>query len=121
LNRTITDPYELGFVLRQVAGALAAAGQEEKAEQVALGITDPRQQAKAMVDVATACARRDDNSARAGSRRIVARILASNSWYHAVPVLTSLDPGAASSIGDAILNFELPPRSSEWQPQPARN
>jgi hypothetical protein len=109
--RAITDPDRQAEALARVVEALAA-GQEERAghlgvdaEQVARSLTDPDQQAAALAEVAAAWAKREGNSAQARSRRIVAEILASNLWYQAMPVLTSLDPKITISIGTAILNI----------------
>jgi len=86
-------------------GALAAVGQQERAEQVARSIPDPGQQAEALVGIAAALARSDENSARSRSQRVAAQILATDSWYRAMPVLASLDSVGATSIGTAILDL----------------
>jgi Flp pilus assembly protein TadD len=103
--RSITDPDRQAAALRAVAKALVAAGQPERAEQVARNIADPYQHVLSLVDVVGALARRDENSAQARSRAIVAEVLVGNSWYYAMPALASLDPGAATAIGAATLRY----------------
>jgi hypothetical protein len=54
--RSITDPYWQAQALAEVAGALAQAGQHDRAEQTARSITDPDQQAQTLAKVAGALA-----------------------------------------------------------------
>jgi tetratricopeptide (TPR) repeat protein len=101
-NESYRQPDAL--TLARVAEALVAVGQRERAEQLARSIS-PYWQASLLVGLAGTLAREDVNSARARSRTIVAEILATDLWYHAMPVLASLDLEATTSIGTAIVNI----------------
>ena len=99
--------------LMRVAEALAAT-QPERAKQLALEVeryarsfTYEPHRAETLSRVAAVLARRNENSARDGSVRIVAEILGSDSWYYAMPVLASLDPAAAASTGTALLAWDM--------------
>jgi hypothetical protein len=110
----ISDPHRQAQALIDVARALATAGHPDRAtqaaqaaEQVATRISDP-EQAKVLAQLAEMLAKQDTDAARSYSRRLVAKILVSNSWPSVTPLLGSLYPELITSLGTAMLDAFAP-------------
>ena len=110
----ISDPYWQAQALIDVARAFATAGHPDRAtqaaqaaEQVATRISDP-EQAKVLAQLAEMLAKQDTDAARSYSRRLVAKILVSNSWPSVTPLLGSLYPELITSLGTAMLDAFAP-------------
>jgi hypothetical protein len=98
-------------VLAEVARGWVAAGQPERAEQLARSITDPMRQAEALTEVAKALAEHGSVAAWTCSCGVTATLLASSSWFKAMPVLAALAPAAVTAAGTAMLEVVV---SSGW-------
>jgi hypothetical protein len=79
-----------------------AAGQLDRAEQLARTITNPYPQAVALTVVAAALAEHGTASAQSRSRRIIATLLTTTWWDEAMPVLAVVAPAAATSAAAAL-------------------
>jgi lipopolysaccharide biosynthesis regulator YciM len=87
----------------QLAETLVASGDPDRAERLVGRINDADRRGSALVQVAEALTKLPADPSHARARAIVARVLASNSWYQAIPILATLAPGAVVSVADAIL------------------
>src|SRR6185437_6836041 len=85
-----------------IATALAA-GELDRAEELARGIAQPKPQAGALAEVAAAAATRATPAELRRARRITATLLTTPSWPRAMGVLATLAPGAVQAVGVALL------------------
>jgi hypothetical protein len=83
---------------------MVAAGQPERAEQLAHTIPDPDRQAQVLTELAVVLAKHASTAASICSCRVTATSLTSSLWFRAMPVLASLAPAAVAAAGAAILD-----------------
>jgi hypothetical protein len=82
---------------------MVAAGQPERAEQLAHTIPDPDRQAQVLTELAGLLAKHA-STASICSCRVTATSLTSSLWFRATLVLASLAPAAVAAAGAVILD-----------------